>query len=83
MDDDQPWLARYERAGPLERLGMLSGGAVRLAAGAIDGAIDHVARVALEAERAFRREIDSNVSDARVLEEWEEPRGRARRPPPA
>jgi hypothetical protein len=71
---EESWMERYERAGPLERAGLLGGGAVRLVANAIEAAIDGAARVAAEAERAFRSEMDPNVTDARVLEEWDEPR---------
>ena len=56
-------------------------------ANAIEAAIDGAARIAAEAERAFRSEMDPNVTDARVLEEWDEPRGargpaRPAEPPP-
>jgi hypothetical protein len=70
---DESWLERYERAGPLERAGLLGGGAVRLVANAIEAAIDGAARIAAEAERAFRSEIDPNIIDARILDEWETP----------
>lgn len=66
---DEPWVERYAKAGFFERAGMLSGGAVRLAAKAIDGALDRAASVATEAKEAFQRELDPNVSDARILEE--------------
>ena len=68
------WPDRFERAGLLERVGLLGGGAVRLLATAIDRGIDRAAEVAVASKRAFDRELDPNMSDARVLEEWEEPR---------
>lgn len=70
------WAARYERAGLLGRAKMLGGGAVRLTANLIDRALDRTATLAADAEHAFRREIDPNVSDAKVLEEVEERRGK-------
>ncbi len=74
MAEDSSWIERYERAGWIERVALLTGGAVSVAAGVIDAAIDRAAAIALEAERTFRRELDPNVTDARVLEEWDEPR---------
>lgn len=65
----QSWLDRFEQAGLAERVGLLGGGAVRLAARAIDGALDRAASVAVEAKEAFQKELDPNVSDARILEE--------------
>lgn len=68
----ESWIERFERAGLMERVGLLGGGAVRLAARAIDGALDRAASVAVEAKEAFQKELDPNVSDARVLEETNE-----------
>ncbi|HLA62829.1 MAG TPA: hypothetical protein VK610_00260 [Rhodothermales bacterium] len=70
------WIERYERAGWLERIGLLGGGAVRLTAGLIETAVDRAAKTVAEAEAAFRKELDPNVSDAKVLDEWEEPKRR-------
>lgn len=63
------WLDRFEQAGLVERVGLLGGGAARLAARAIDRALDRAASVAVEAKEAFQKELDPNVSDARILEE--------------
>lgn len=68
-DSDQSWVDRFEQSGPLARLGMLSGGAVRLAARVIDGALDRAASIAADAEDAFRKELDPNVRDATILHE--------------
>lgn len=68
------WAERFERAGVVGRLGLLTGGAVRLAAGAAETALDRAASIAVEAREAFRKEMDPNVSDAKVLEETDEPR---------
>ncbi|MAQ92108.1 hypothetical protein B1759_02070 [Rubrivirga sp. SAORIC476] len=67
------WPERFERAGLLERVGLVGGGAVRLLANAIDKGLDRAASVAVEAKQAFERELDPNMSDARVLDESDEP----------
>ena len=69
----ESWPDRFERAGLLERVGLLGGGAIRLLAGVIDKGLDRAATVAVEAKEAFDRELDPNVSDARVLDESDEP----------
>lgn len=70
--NEESWIERYERAGWLGRVGLLGGGAVRLAARAIDGALDRAATVTVEARDAFQKELDPNVSDARILDETDE-----------
>ena len=72
---DESWVERYERSGWLGRVGMLGGGAVRLAARAIDGALDRAASVTVEAREAFQKELDPNVSDATILEETDDREG--------
>ena len=67
------WPDRFERAGLLGRGGLLGGGAVRLLAGAIDRGSDRAAEIAVESKRAFDRELDPRMSDARVIEESDEP----------
>ena len=67
------WPERFERAGLLERVGLVGGGAVRLLATAIDKGLDRAASVAVDAKQAFERELDPNMSDARVLDESDEP----------
>ena len=74
MSRSETWIERFERAGPLARLGLLGGGAVRLAARAIDGALERAAETVVQAEDAFRKELDPNVSDAHILEEHDERR---------
>lgn len=63
------WIEKFERAGAVGRLGLLAGGAVRLAAAATEKAIDRAASIAVEAQTAFKKEMDPNVSDARIIEE--------------
>lgn len=69
---EKTWIERYAQAGLFERVGMLGGGAVKLAARAVDTALDRAASVAVEAKEAFEKELDPNVSDARILEEIDE-----------
>ena len=69
---EEPWIQRYERAGWLGRVGLVGGGAIRLAAQAIDSAIDRAATVTVEARDAFQKELDPNVSDATILDETDD-----------
>lgn len=47
------------------------GGAVmRMAANAIDATADRVTTIAAQSRQAFDRELDPNIEDARVLEEY-------------
>lgn len=73
------WLVRFERAGLVGRALMLGEGATRLAAGLVERAIDRAATLAVEAHDAFQKELDPNVSDARVLEDVRERPPRAPR----
>ena len=75
MSEDS-WIERYARAGLLERVGLLGGGAVRLAARAIDGALDRAASTVVDARDAFQKELDPNISEAQILEETDERPGR-------
>ena len=67
------WIRKYERAGWLGRVGLLGGGAVRLAARAIDAGLDRAATLTVEAREAFERELDPNMTDARIVDESDEP----------
>ena len=71
----ESWIDRYERAGLLGRVGMLGSGAVRLLAGAIDKGLEHTASVLVESKEAVERELDPNVSEARILDEWDDDPG--------
>ena len=73
-DGSSNWVERYERAGWLERIGLLGGGAVRVTANLIESGIDRAAKMVVDVQDAYRREIDPNMSDAKVLDEWDEPR---------
>ena len=70
----ESWPERFARASLAERVGLLAGGGVRLLASAIDRGLDRAAETAVEAKRAFDRELDPNMTDVRVLDEWDEPR---------
>lgn len=67
------WLERFEEAGTMGRLGLLAGGAVRLTARAADAVLDRAATIVVDAQTAFRKEMDPNVSDAKILDETSEP----------
>lgn len=66
------WLERFEGAGIAGRVGLLAGGAVRLAATAAETVIGRAASIAVEAQTAFRKEMDPNVSDATILDETDD-----------
>lgn len=66
------WLERFEDAGLVGRVGLLAGGAVRLAATAAETVIGRAASIAVEAQTAFRKEMDPNVSDATILDETDD-----------
>ena len=69
----ESWPEKFERAGLVGRVALLGGGAVRLLAGAIDKGLDRAAQVAVDSKRAFDRELDPTMTEARVLEESDEP----------
>lgn len=68
----ESWAERFEHAGFLDRVKLLGGGAVRLTANALEAVLKRTAQTAVDAEKAFRGELDPNVSDAKVIEEVEE-----------
>ena len=65
------WIQRFERAGFFGRVGLVGGGAVKLLASAIDSGLDRAATVTVAAKEAFEKELDPNVSDATILEEFD------------
>lgn len=48
----------------------LGGTVLRLTANLVDAAADRVSHVAEESKKAFERELDPNIEEARVLEEY-------------
>ncbi len=73
-DQTERWIARFEQAGAAGKALLLGGTAVRLTARLIDRALERAASTVAETEQAFRRELDPNVEDAKVLDEWAERR---------
>ena len=71
-DPTERWATRFEQEGPVGRAALLSGTAVRFTARLIDRVLDRAASTVAEAEAAFRRELDPNVEDAKILDEWDE-----------
>lgn len=48
----------------------LGGTVLRLTANLVDAAADRVSHVAEESRKAFEREVDPNIEEAHVLEEY-------------
>lgn len=51
----------------------LGGAALRLTANVLDATADRVQSIASRSKEAFERELDPNIEDARVLEEYPHP----------
>lgn len=71
-DATERWVARFERASLSGKAALLGGSAVRFTANLIDRTLDRAASTVAEAERAFKRELDPTMEDAKILDEWEE-----------
>lgn len=78
-EQTERWVRRFEQEGLLGKAALLSGTAVRLTANLLDRAIERAAATVADAEDAFRRELDPNVEDAKILDEWDERRRRGER----
>ncbi len=74
MDKTERWIARFEQASLTGKAALLGGSAVRFTADLIDKTLDMAAGTVAEAERAFKRELDPTMEDAKILEEWDEER---------
>ncbi|MFP4227253.1 MAG: hypothetical protein ACLFTE_00325 [Salinivenus sp.] len=48
----------------------LGGAVMRLTANLVDKTADRVSDIAAESKRAFERELDPNIEEARVIEEY-------------
>lgn len=48
----------------------MGGAALRLTANLVDSAADRVSKIAAESKEAFERELDPQIEDARVLDEY-------------
>lgn len=51
----------------------LGGTVMRLTANLVDATADRVSAIASESKRAFDRELDPNIEEARVIEEYPRP----------
>lgn len=51
----------------------LGGSVLRLTANLVDATAERVSRIAAESKEAFERELDPNIEDARVIEEYPHP----------
>lgn len=51
----------------------LGGAALRFTANLVDATAKRVSQVAIESKEAFERELDPNVEDARVIDEYSHP----------
>lgn len=74
MDTTERWIARFEQASLAGKAALLGGTAVRFTAHLIDKTLDRAAGTVAEAEQAFKRELDSTMEDAKILDEWDERR---------
>ena len=68
----EQWAQRFEQSNALGKAALVSVTAVRLTARLLDKALDRAAGTVAETERAFKREMDPNVQDAKILDEWDE-----------
>jgi hypothetical protein len=71
MPDDSP--RRRVNLRDLNWLGksvFVGGTVLRLTANLIESTADRVSSIAAESKRAFDRELDPNIEDARVIEEY-------------
>ncbi len=59
----------FRRLNWLGKTVYLGGSALRLTANLIDSAVDRAASIAEESKRAFDRELDPDIEDAKVIEE--------------
>ncbi len=71
-DRFERWATRFDEAGAVGKALLLGGTAVRLTAKLIDGALDRAASTVAGTEQAFKRELDPNMEDATILDEWDE-----------
>ena len=71
MSDDAP--RRHVNLRDLNWLGksvFVGGTVLRLTANLIESTADRVSTIAAQSKRAFDRELDPNIEDARVIEEY-------------
>jgi hypothetical protein len=66
--DDRPTY-QFSDLNLLGKAVFMTGAVVRSAATLVDRAVERAAEVYVEAEDAFRRELDASFEDAKILEE--------------
>ncbi len=71
MPDRNDRRPRFYELNWLGKTVFLGGTAVRLTANLIDHTLERAADTVVEAERAFKSELDTNIEDAKILEERE------------
>ncbi len=71
-DESGERLVEYDRLNLLGKAAFVGGSAVRLTAGLLESAVQRAAAIYVDAERAFRQGLDSNIEDAKVIEETED-----------
>lgn len=74
MPDDPP--RRRVNLSDLNWLGksvFIGGTVLRLTANLVESTADRVSAIASTSKRAFERELDPNIEDARVIEEYPHP----------
>jgi len=71
MDDSRRKIVEFNKLNAIGKAVYVGGMAVRFASQIIDTAIDRVADVIAEAEKAFKQGSDPNIEDAKILEERE------------
>lgn len=71
MDTDSPQRrSSFRDMNWLGKSVFLGGTAVRFAAKLVDATANRVTAIAAESKRAFERELDPNIEEARVIEEY-------------
>ena len=62
-------IVEFDRLNLFGKAVFLGGSAVKFAADAIDSVVRHAADVYVDAEKAFRQGLDSDIEDAKIIEE--------------
>ncbi|MBO6576100.1 MAG: hypothetical protein JJ896_09370 [Rhodothermales bacterium] len=65
---------RFSELNWLGRAVYLTGHVARAAGSVLEMAVDQAAELFADAEKAFKEGLDPGVEDAKILEEYEEPR---------
>ena len=74
-DSDERRIVRFEDLNLLGKAVFLTGAALRTTATLLDQAVDRAADLYLEAEEAFKRELDDSIEEATIIDE--QPRQRS------